>query len=70
MCPKPPNRKYHDKKWLMGKCSQYGVQKLTFCPNEIAEDSREVSVKVFMDIGTGQHDEGGSEKKRKDLIVQ
>ena len=27
-------------------------------------------MKVFMDVGTGQADAGGNEKKRKDLIVQ
>ena len=70
MCPKPPNSEYYAKKCLMGDCCQCGVRKLTFCPDEIAEDSREVSVKVFMDVGTGQADAGGNEKKRKDLIVQ
>ena len=70
MCPKPPNSEYHAKKCLMGDCSQCGVRKLTFCTNEIAEDSRQVSVKVFMDVGTRQADAGGNEKKRKDLIVQ
>lgn len=70
MCPKPPNSEYHAKKCLMGDCSQCGVRKLTFCPDEIAEDSREVSVKVFMDVGIGQANAGGNEKKRKDLIVQ
>ena len=69
MCPKPPNSEYHAKKCLMGDCSQYGVRKLIFCPDEIAEDSREVSLKVFMDVGIGQVDADGNEKKRKDLIV-
>ena len=70
MCPKPSNCEYHAKKWLMGECSQCGVWKLTFCPNEIVEDSKEVSVKVFVDNGIGQVDVGGSKKKRKELIVK
>ena len=47
MCPKPSNCEYHAKKCLMGECSQCGVRKLTFCPNEIVEDRKEVSVKVL-----------------------
>ena len=70
LCPKPPNSKFHAKKCLMGEFSQCGVRKLTFCPNEIAEDSKEVSVKVFMDVGIGHGEAGGSEKKRKGLIMQ
>ena len=70
MCPKPSNCEYHAKKCLMGECSQCGVRNLTFCPSEIVEESKEVPVKVFMDNGTGQVDVGGSEKKKKELIVK
>ncbi len=70
LCPKLPNSEYHAKKCYLGECSQCGVRKLTFCPSETAMDSKEVAVKVFMDIRTGQVDEGGSEKKRKDLLLR
>lgn len=69
--PKPPNRnEYHAKKYYLRDCSRCGICKLTFCPSEIAMDSKELTVKVFMDIGTQQVDAGGSEKKRKDIVLK
>ena len=53
MCPKPVDSEFHAKKCLFGDCPRCGVSKLTFCPDEIASNSREVTVKVFKDVGTG-----------------
>ena len=70
LCPKPHDSKYYARKCLFGDCFRCGINKLTLCPDEISVDSREVTVKIFTDVSTGQVDGGGSEKKRKDLVVQ
>ena len=70
LCPKPNDSEYHAKKCLFGYCSQCGVTTLSFCPDEISIDSKEVFVKVFKEVGTGDVAAGGSEKKRKDLVLQ
>lgn len=70
LCPKPPNSKYHAKKCYLGDCSQCGIRKLAFCPSETAMDSKELTIKVFTDVKTGQVDARGSEKKRKDILLK
>lgn len=70
MCSKFADSEYHAKKFLFGHCPRCGVSKLTLCPDEIASDSRELTVKVFKDMETGQVDATGSEKKQKDLVVE
>lgn len=54
LCPRPKDHEYHAKRCLLGECPRCGVRKLSFCPYEIATDSREVVVKIFKDVGIGQ----------------
>lgn len=70
LCPRPRDHEYHAKRCLLGECPRCGVRKLSFCPYEIATDSREVVVKIFKDVGIGQVNTKGKEKKRKDLAME
>lgn len=70
LCPRPKDHEYHARRCLLGECPRCGVRKLSFCPYEIAIDSKEVVVKIFKDVGIGQVNAEGKEKKRKDLAVE
>ena len=70
LCPKPHDLEYYARKCLFGDCFRCGINRLTFCLDEISVDNREVTVKIFTDVSTGQVDASGSEKKRKELVVQ